>query len=235
MSLDITKDLFCWSSWVRVPQVLYPCQVTYVLNSISSQTLSSSIQPDQNLESTDTPSSLAQFTSTCISQSNIHMVQNLRMLDATLITKVIMNSALSNKPFVTLTCSNKRYFKLKNYRNDHFLNCKARWVAPGFKQKEGINFLESFGNFCSYSETNDIQVPFPQWVWSADEKFGRWICWQPSCIDFWMRLYTLIDNQDEITNISKLSLLPLLLIRDFDSPFIDVVAIENFICYRGSK
>ena len=112
MSLGITKVLR-WSSWARVPQVLLPCQVTYVLNSISSGTLSSSIQPDQNFESTDTPSSLAQFTSTCISQSNINMVQNLRKLEATLITKVMKNLAFSNKPFVALTCPNKKkLFKL---------------------------------------------------------------------------------------------------------------------------
>ena len=44
--------------------------------------LSFSIQLDQNLESKDIPSKLAEFKSICVYKSNIRIVQNLKMLKA---------------------------------------------------------------------------------------------------------------------------------------------------------
>ncbi len=75
------------SSRAEVPWVLYPGQVTYSSNLISIWILSSQIQPDWNLKNTGTPSSLAWSTNTCVSQSNIHMIQTLRMLETNIDNK----------------------------------------------------------------------------------------------------------------------------------------------------
>ncbi len=36
------------------------------------------------------------------------------------------------------------FFKLKKDRDGRVLKCKARWVAHGLKQQEGIDFMETF-------------------------------------------------------------------------------------------
>ncbi len=35
-------------------------------------------------------------------------------------------------------------FKLKKYRFGHIVKYKARWLAHGYKQKEGLNYVETF-------------------------------------------------------------------------------------------
>ena len=52
------------SGQTRAPQTLYLGQITYDSTPISSRLLDNLRHPDQNFDSGDTPSSLAQFTST---------------------------------------------------------------------------------------------------------------------------------------------------------------------------
>lgn len=86
MSLGIIENSRQFSR-ARIPQMLYLSQVAYSLNLISSQTLSFFIQPDQNLEYTNTASKIAQFTNTCVFWSNIYMIQTLKMLEANINNK----------------------------------------------------------------------------------------------------------------------------------------------------
>ncbi len=66
----------------RVPPLLYYGQITYGANLISNRSVNSSTKPTQDLNITDEPSSLAQFTSNYVPQSHIHIVQTLRKLEA---------------------------------------------------------------------------------------------------------------------------------------------------------
>ena len=68
----------------RAPQTLYPSQITYGSAPILRKLLDNPGQPSLNSASPDTPSSLAQFASTWITQSHVHMVQTLRMLESNL-------------------------------------------------------------------------------------------------------------------------------------------------------
>ena len=70
------------SGRTRAPRTLYPGQITYGSTAISSRLLGAPGHPDESLDSRDTSSNLAQFASTRVPQSHIHMVQTLRMLEA---------------------------------------------------------------------------------------------------------------------------------------------------------
>ena len=61
--------------------------MTYSANLISSRSVNSPTKPTQDPNITDEPSSLAQFTSTRVPQSHIHIVQTLRKLEANIDNK----------------------------------------------------------------------------------------------------------------------------------------------------
>ena len=61
--------------------MLYPDQITYGSIPISRRLVNNLTQSNLNPNTAETPSSLAQFTSTRIAQSHIHMVQTLRILE----------------------------------------------------------------------------------------------------------------------------------------------------------
>ena len=75
------------SGRARAPRKLYPGQITYGSAPISRKLVDNPSQPSSNPASPDTPSSLAQFTSTRTAQSNVHMVQTLRMLESNIDNK----------------------------------------------------------------------------------------------------------------------------------------------------
>ncbi len=64
------------------PRTLYPGQITYGSAPISRRIVDNPTQPNLNPNTTETPSSLARFTSTCVAQCQIHMVQTLRILES---------------------------------------------------------------------------------------------------------------------------------------------------------
>ena len=66
----------------RVPRVLYSGQITYGDNLISSRSVNFPTKPTKDPNIADESSSLAKFTSTCVPQSHIHIVQTLRKLEA---------------------------------------------------------------------------------------------------------------------------------------------------------
>ena len=75
------------SGRAEAPRKLYPGQITYGSASISKKLLDNPSQSSLNTASLDTLSSLPQFTSTWTAQSNVHMVQTLRMLDSNIDNK----------------------------------------------------------------------------------------------------------------------------------------------------
>lgn len=62
--------------------MLYFGQITYGSIKISSRLLDTPKHPDSNVDSRDTSSRLAQFTSIRVPQSHVHIVQILRLLEA---------------------------------------------------------------------------------------------------------------------------------------------------------
>lgn len=69
------------SSRARAPRTLYSGQITYGSTRLSNRLFDIPGQPDQNLDSGNTPSSLARFTNTRVLQSHVYMVPTLRMLE----------------------------------------------------------------------------------------------------------------------------------------------------------
>ena len=171
-----SKENLRRSGRTRAPRTLYPGQITYGSTPISSKLLDTPRHSDENPDINDTSSSLARFTSTRTSQSHVHMVQILRMLEANIANegddepgtlKQAMNcsdwpkwkeamqaeydSLIENETWELTTMPENRQvitgrwcFKLKKDRDGHVLKYKARWVAHGFKQEEGIDFVETF-------------------------------------------------------------------------------------------
>ncbi len=67
--------------------MIYLGQITYCSTLISRKLFDNPDQSSFNHTSPDTPSRLAQFTKTRIAQSNVHMVQTLKMLESNLDNK----------------------------------------------------------------------------------------------------------------------------------------------------
>lgn len=81
-SLETTfgsKETLHQSGQTRTPQTLYSGRINYDSTAISNRSFR---QLDQNFYSKDIPFSLARFTSTRVSQSYIHIVQTLKILEA---------------------------------------------------------------------------------------------------------------------------------------------------------
>ena len=164
------------SGRARAPRTLYPGQITYGSAPISRRLVDNPTQPNLNPNTPETPSSLAQFTSTRVAQSHIHMVQTLRMLESNLdnegddepnslnqamhrtdwlkwkeAMQAEYDSLIENETWELTSMPENRQvitgrwcFKLKKDRNGQILKYKARWVAHGFKQEEGVDFVETF-------------------------------------------------------------------------------------------
>ncbi len=69
-SIEISRQ----SRQAKAPQTLYPGQIIYGSDPISRKLVDNLSQPNPNLTTSEIPSSLAQFTSTCVAQSHIHLV-----------------------------------------------------------------------------------------------------------------------------------------------------------------
>lgn len=81
------KKSLCQSSQTQALQTFYSDQITYSFTPMSSRFLDHPRHLDQNFDNRNTSSSLAEFTSTCILQLHIYMVQTLKILETNINNK----------------------------------------------------------------------------------------------------------------------------------------------------